>query len=227
MTQVCVFSLSIANASFRRNVPAKDEFETDNNDHQFSTLTINADFQDVSSHMNPDIADIIGLRVQHVDILESMLSCELIALPQTNKYEGTALSDIGVPLLLPLTVGIEFEQIVTSRGPKQRFLSISVDPLSVMLSNEDLQLVRAVTEAWTSTTKASKTPGNTLPYLYDAVFIFERLGLGLRKENGRIVVDNIADSVAHDNILTGDSLHAIVLGFVWHSVRYSEPKSQS
>lgn len=159
--------------------------------------------------MNPDIADIAGLRSEHVDILGSMLSSEQITMQQIEKCGGEAPSDIGLPLLLPLTVGIEFEQTSLSRGPKQRFLAISVNPLSIMLSNEDLQLVRAVTEAWTSNRKATKNPGSSQPYLYDSVFLSERLGLGLRKENGHIVVDNVADSATHNFIRTGDLLYAV------------------
>jgi hypothetical protein len=51
-------SLSIANVLF---LPLIDESGLRN-----SSLAVNMDFQDVSSYMNPDIADIIGMRHDHL-----------------------------------------------------------------------------------------------------------------------------------------------------------------
>lgn len=203
-----MFSLSIANATYQQNASPNEEI-SDFEDVRLSTLTVNADFQDVSSNMNPDIADIVGIRRHHVDIIEHIHSEDLIIQANACLDEGAA-DNLGVPLILPLTFSLEFEQTSASRRkPKKRSLTVCVDPLSIMLSNEDLLLVKAVTEAWTTTAKASIPPRGMRPCLFDVVFPSKRLGLGLRKDGGRIVVDNIADSAKRESISTGDSLFAI------------------
>jgi hypothetical protein len=114
-----------------------------------------------------------------------------------------------VPLLLPLTVGIEFEQSTKFEETKKRALSVSVDPLSLMLSNQDVRLVRAVIDAWVSSANPPSRSVSSRNVLFDVEFRSQRLGLGLKKENGKIVVDNIADSIQSDLVEIGDALHAI------------------
>ena len=87
---------------------------------------------------------------------------------------------------------IEFEQIEKGQAPKERTLAISVDPLSVMLSSEDVQLIRSVLKQWSSEPKASSEQ-NGRAHLFHVVFRSQRLGLGLRKESGQIVVDYVGD----------------------------------
>jgi hypothetical protein len=58
-------SLSIANLMFQ---PTTDEFGC----KQYS-LTLNMDFQDVSSHMSPDVSTFVGIRSEQVPSLVGIL----------------------------------------------------------------------------------------------------------------------------------------------------------
>jgi hypothetical protein len=196
------YSLSIANASFQ---PFKDQSDDGNG----GTFTFNADFQDVSSYMNPDIATVVGIKRPHIGFMDGLLPHDLFErLAQTYFAEVTE-EDLGVPLLLPLTFSVEFEQKTVTTEPTSRSIAISVDPVSVLLSYEDVKLLRAVVGSWTKTKNVHVPIERKHVCFYDVTFVSERLGLGLRKENDRVVVDNVADSKNHESIHTGDALFAI------------------
>ena len=180
-----------------------DEFEK-----EIYSLTLNMDFQDVSSHMNPDISEIICIRPQHIAFLVGIMpSSDIELLNETLLESGN--DEYSTPLLLPLTLSVEFEQETKSQEPIQRSLAMTVDPISILFSNEDLKLVRAIVDGWTLAARNDRLPDINARHLYEVTFTSERLGLGLRKEAGRIIVDNIAELNNHDSIQTGDSLFAI------------------
>lgn len=165
------------------------------------------DFQDVSSHMNPDISDVACIRSEHIPSLVGILSSDAIELLD-QKFEPSS-DDLSTPLLLPLTLSIEYEQETKSQEPMLRSLAVSVDPISVLFSNDDLNLVRAIIDGWTLTAKKEKTLDIEGRHFYEVTFTSERLGLGLRKEAGQIIVDNVVELKHHDSIQTGDSLFAV------------------
>jgi hypothetical protein len=167
-------------------------------------LSFNADLQHVSSFVHPDVNDIIAARASHAHCLKSVVAQKY----SLDEDEGVMMEDPGVPLLLPLTVSLEFEQLTGGQCPKERSLAVNVEPLSAMLGSEDLQLIHSVVRTLSRKPKGS-VPRPERSYVYDAVFESERLGLGLRKEDGRIVVDDILDATKHRSIETGDVLHAI------------------
>jgi hypothetical protein len=202
------FRLAIANASYRLDEASECE-ETDACTQQYSKFSANADFQHVSSHINPDITDIVGLSRRHVDVLEQTLQPNFFVLDHYDFAYQESAKDAGVPLLLPLTIGIEYEETTRSQEPKRRTLAVNVDPLSVMLSKEDIRLVRAIVDAWKLSRTQISPSDSPRQIFYDADFRFQRLGLGLRKENGFIIVDNVADPAQHRSILMGDRMHAI------------------
>jgi hypothetical protein len=166
------------------------------------------DFQDVSSYINSDISEIVSIRSHHTRFLRGILSADDISI-LSQRYFESAISTLGVPLLLPLTVSIEYGQENVSNGPTTRSLAISVDPISVLVSNEDIILTRAVIDGWTLTGKDTSKSQNIRNDFYDVTFNSERLGLGLRKDIDRIVVDNVSELKNHELIQTGDSLFAI------------------
>ena len=200
----CVSRLSIANVTFRQYALLEEERKAG---EQISDLTVTADFQDVSSYMTPELSDIIAIKEPHVGMLEKILSNAVTNLILEEERNEGSVEDIGAPLLLPLTVSIEFEESRKSQSPKERSIGVNIDPLSIMLSHEDLHLVQSVAQSWRSKPKVPKRKRRQ--YLFEATFESKRLGLGLRKENGRIVVDNVSDSLSLDSILTGDAFYAI------------------
>jgi hypothetical protein len=195
-------SLSIANASLR---PLKGDFESGKG----LAISFNADFQDVSSHMIPDIAKIVGIKFQHIVFLNDLLPSLLLERIKSKLNDDSPDEELGVPLLLPLTFGVEYEQEEVASEPTSRSIAISVDPLSLFLSRDDVRLLSAVVHSWTSRKKLSEKRNDKPRLMYDVSFSSEKLGLGLRKEYGCVIVDNVADSRNHHIIHTGDVLFAI------------------
>jgi hypothetical protein len=168
-----------------------------------SITRINADFQNVSSYILADSFDILSPRIAHLPLLwERFAQADLS--PEKKGTGRDATEDIGVPLLLPLTMGLELEQTSCPQFPTKRSVCINVDPLSIMLGSEDLQLVDSVVRHWSS--KSKKSDGM---HEYDVIFRSERLGLGLRKDDIRIVVDYVKDPALSKGVLYGDAIHSI------------------
>lgn len=171
-----------------------------------SELTVTADFQDVSSYMAPEICDIIAIEELHSAMLACVLTCPN-PLPSIDRQRGFSLDDVGIPVLLPLTVSIEFDEKRRCKAPKERSIGVNIDPLSILLSHEDLELVKAVAHSWTSKPKKSRQKQHR--YLFDVTFYSKRLGLGLKKQQDHIVVDNRGNATDLDRLLNGDALYAI------------------
>ena len=171
-----------------------------------SELTVTADFQDVSSYMAPEICGIIAIEEPHSAMLECVLSCPN-PLPSIDHQISCSLEDMGVPLLLPLTVSIEFDEKRRCKAPKERSVGVNIEPLSILFSHEDLELVQAVAHSWTSKPTSSKRKQRR--YLFDVSFYSKRLGLGLKKLKDHIVVDNRGDTTDLGQVLNGDALYAI------------------
>jgi hypothetical protein len=171
---------------------------------------INADFQNISTYINPDVGDALGLWHRHSAVLAEVPGLDTTCLEYRELGEDGA-DDFGVALLLPLTVNFEFEQVQCAGSKTIRSLGVNMDPLSAILSSEDIQLVMSMAKKWTSKGAPRHTPRPI--YFYDVTFHGERLGLGLRKEGGQIVVDSVGQSVLLEHngadIETGDTLHSL------------------
>ena len=57
---------------------------------------------------------------------------------------------LGVALIQPVTIGIEYMQIERDLFPTRRSLQINIDPVSTMLSFGDLQLVETILKRWST-----------------------------------------------------------------------------
>lgn len=174
-----------------------------------STLQVHADFQDIYSYINPDISSVISLDCKHMNILTRAVPDIRLAQPYEGQQEPDRLQKQkhqGIPLLLPLTIGIEFEQKIRNSAPTTRSLGVNVDCLSMMLSTEDAQLIDNVFKKWSRKHKDKK---QARTYLFDIVFENERLGIGLRKEGNKVVVDHVGVAARQLSIERGDALHAI------------------
>lgn len=167
---------------------------------------MNADFQNISSYVCPDVASVLRPDKDHLAVMNPDCSRDL-----DNQSDCLRTELIGVPLLLPLTIslGFEFEQNAPEGEPRRRCLSINVDPLSLILSNDDIILLQSVV-AKISAKKAEESEQSLQsPFAYDVVFTTIRLGLGLRKENGRIFVESVDDDNQQSEIAPGDALHSV------------------
>ena len=189
--------LALVNAS----LGVSSEQETQADTGNISLVTVNGDFQNISSYIRPDVADVLFAKDSYRMHIEDVLS-------ETSPYifledsEGDGNVDEPVALLLPVTMGVEFEQRSRDSIVYQRSVALNMDPVSLMISAEDLQLIRLLAKKWSSApTSRPGRRGKT----YDVVFRSQRLGIGLRKLGAKIIVDAIHEQP----IGIGDSLVGI------------------
>jgi hypothetical protein len=189
------------------DIDSENEINSGNDE---MVTSINADFQNISTYINPDVGDALGLWRRHSVVLAGVPGLDTTSLEHRELGEDGA-DDFGVALLLPLTVNFEFEQVRSVGSKTTRSLGVNMDPLSAILSSEDIHLIMSMAKKWTSKGAPRYPP---LPmYFYDVTFHGERLGLGLRKEGGQIVVDSIGQSVLLEHkgadIEMGDTLYSL------------------
>lgn len=172
-------------------------------------LRVQADFQNISSHINPNVARAIALQQRHIDLVSDCIPRERLAhyFYAQDPNPDEADKAYGIPLLLPLTISLELEQRAYPSSPAKRSLAINVDKLSMMLSGDDLKLIDSVVQELRSRSSSSKQ--HMRLYVYEVMFESERLGLGLRKEGPRIVVDHVGVAAREKSIESGDVVYAI------------------
>lgn len=136
---------------------------------------INADLQNLSSHIYASVKD---------------------------AFDGHTLVASGVPLILPLTLGVDVEEI-RSRDTIKRNYGVSVEKVAVVVGAEDLNFVLGLWREWPErqVSLLDDIPG----HCYSVYFHEELLGLGLRKDSGQIIVESAGDS----RVSIGDSLFAV------------------
>ena len=200
-------SLAIANAS-RQTVPAAMGSDDDASMEmdQAAVIKLNADFQNISSYINPDVSAYISPRLIHLSILGDRFSRQDLHGPTVQPGNEESTEDLNVPLLLPVTMGIEFEQ-KNLMDATLRSISVNIEPLSILLGGEDLQLVKSVVQKWSSSTKKERPKAHR--NFYEAVFRSELLGLGLRKDGFDIFVDSVRDPAISNGVCVGDAIHAV------------------
>lgn len=203
------YRLAILNASKERQISVSVSDSHETNGTEETILKVSADFQNISSYINPDVGDILSLRYRHTSMLAEVPGLDQASLVYRDQ-DGP--DEFGVALILPLTTNFEFEQARSVGYKTRRTLAVNVDPLSITASFEDVQLLKEVTRKWKSSSTIPKTtPRQT--YFYDVTFHDLRLGLGLRKAGGQIVVDSVGQSVLLErkasNVETGDILYSI------------------
>ncbi len=142
-----------------------------------------------------------------------------------NENEGKD-DTLGVALIQPVTIGIEYRQVERDLFPSRRSLQVNIDPVSTMLSFEDLQLVETVLKRWSSGKRkisanaadqqndfsrpsTLKEPIRERKFQFQVVFNSTRLGLGLRTEGSHVVVNNIQNPAYEREIHHGDVLISI------------------
>ena len=138
---------------------------------------------------------------------------------------------LGVALIQPLGVGIEYMQFERALFPTRRSLVVNIDPVSTMLSFEDLQLVEVVLKRWSSgrnkrpphhnnhscvLPKSGKFPQGeksaeeTTTMQFEVVFNTTLLGLGLvRTDGSQVAVNSIQNPEYTHQVNVGDVLISV------------------
>jgi hypothetical protein len=186
---------------------------------------VDAQLHSMESYINPDVYDALRFRRRHAEMVGEAASS--LAPPsneeESKENDGTGDDALGVALIQPVTSGIEYCETRRALFPTQRSLSVNVEPVSTMLSFEDLQLIEAVLSRWSSgrtrDPSINDEDGDTVerPFskdssgarTYDVVFHSARLGLGLKMDGGVILVDSVHDTESGGSIEVGDVLFSI------------------
>lgn len=172
-------------------------------------ISVHADFQNIASYINPDAASLTALRKRHAEMLKNVLMSDALDdLLEDGPNDHNSNPFVhGIPLLLPLTIGTEYEEKAFESAARTRNLGIHLESLSTLVSSEDLSLINSVVSKLSRKTGKASIRGQN--YRYDATFDSDRLGLGLRKEGSSIVVDFVSASAREKFIERGDKLHLV------------------
>ena len=194
--------------------------------------SVGAQLHGLETYINPDVSDALCLRKRHLEMIGSRFSTSLNVLPD-DKNEAVG-DTLGVALIQPVTIGIEYIQIERDLFPTRRSLQINIDPVSTMLSFGDLQLVETILKRWStnedrgsedrtdhqdslvrsestkeSTKKSRMESMKESKVPFQIIFNSKRLGLGLRAEGTHVVVNTVQNTAYNHKIQQGDVLTSI------------------
>jgi hypothetical protein len=186
--------------------------------------SVGAQLHGLETYINPDVSAALRFRQRHSEMVGKGFS------PSFNPVSEDGVEDngdtLGVALIQPVTIGIEYMQIKRDLFPTRRSLQINIDPVSTMLSFEDLQLVEIVLKRWSrdkgkssdnvtnpqdilSRSKTMKESLKESKMKFQVVFNTMRLGLGLRTEGSHVVVNTIQNPAYNRQIRNGDILISV------------------
>jgi hypothetical protein len=195
----------MANVNVSPNEDAQDD-----NKCKGRIVEIQGEFQKLSSYIQPDVYDMLSAKEEHFDILT--VTGDFVKCAEASKPDPSSLDSQRIALLLPLTLAVEYKEKVSEKSPQCRSLAVSVDSLQMVLSREDVSLVRELLQHrpkeidQKNKTLAKETSKE--PFVFDVTFETDKLGLGLLKDGNQIVVDHVDLSRRHA-IGRGDVLLAI------------------
>lgn len=155
--------------------------------------------------MNPDASTVTTFFQRHSEVAKELLLFSEQYDPNevSDRVDGSSLR--GIPLLSPFSLGVEYEQTTNSDSPRRRIIGVTVDSLSVMVSLEDLVLIDSLFVKWSRRRRRAETK----TFVYSVAFETEKLGLGLRKDGGSIVVDHVNARPGQKIIEGGDAIQMI------------------
>lgn len=190
---------------------------SDSVDSQHITA-VDAQLHGLETYINPDVDSALRFRHRHAEMIGDWVDIEMPQEFATGPLDNG--DTLGVALIQPVTTGIEFTQTVRDLFPMRRSLLINIEPVSTMLSFEDLQLVEVVLNRWSTkgekATVSSKderqeaeaTNASSIEQ-YEIKFEDARLGLGLKMEDGEIVISSVQNDKHASAIQPGDALMAV------------------
>ena len=190
----------------------------------------------METYINPNVENALGFEGHNPDLFDQSVASVETCRVDVEKSDEQLL---GVALIQPVTAGIEFCQIRRDRFPTLESLSVNMEPVSTMLSFEDLTLLEAILERWSqravkgnalsingsashfgspssiemvsqsSLDREDMVDRNEQIVTYDVTFERRRLGLVLKKASGAIVVENMQSALEAESVQIGDILTAI------------------
>ena len=183
--------------------------------------SVGAQLHGLETYINPDVSAALRFRQRHSEMLGTRhLSSLNLRTEDETEEKG---DNLGVALIQPVTIGIEYIKSERDLFPTRRSLQINIDPVSTMLSFEDLQLVEIVFKRWSSDksntfsnatnsegvssrSESSKEKERESRVQFEVVFNTPRLGLGLRTEGSDVIVNAIQNPAYNHTIEQGDIL---------------------
>jgi SHR-binding domain of vacuolar-sorting associated protein 13 len=135
--------LAVVNAGRTIKRCIGDEVRTD--------VVVDGQLHSLESYMNPDVFKALRLQQRHTVALVGVSVLPLLSPLEEDEGNETDLDDedeLGVALLQPVTAGLEYGRTNRSRFPTQRKVCIIIEPISTMVSFEDLQLIESVFNRW-------------------------------------------------------------------------------
>ena len=226
-----MFSLAVVNASFVKRVSVESgggARASVENEAAQRFVAVDAQLHRMESYINPDVDNALRFKRRHAELVGSSFSPTDYR-NSGDGEEGIPSDTLGVALIQPVTTGIEYSEIRRDLFPTQRSLFVNMEPVSTMLSFEDLQLIEAVLKRWSSRRTAQSSRGVELDSAppgaeiskeirqdpsprkktYNVVFTTKRLGLALKLENGEVVVQGV-ENADHGSLITpGDKMSRI------------------
>lgn len=188
-------------------------YATDELRDEKAVIAIDTQFHSMESYINEDVSRSFSAKYQPA---------------QGNNIQEQAPNGghmLGVALIEPVTAGVDFVQVRRDRFPTMRTVCVSMEPVSTMISFEDLTLIEAVLRRWSSGRGADENfrlpeaaserfdeqenVAETAVNTFDIVFLSPQLGLQLRRNASGTLVDSIQDSKDTVGIEIGDDLIAI------------------
>ena len=109
-----------------------------------NVTSLDAQLVSMESYINPDVSEALRFRKRHQDMVGEA-HIEAFPVPDKDTPDDTqALDLLGVALIQPVTSGLEVCEIKRELFPTTRSASVNIEPVSTMLSFEDLQLIELV-----------------------------------------------------------------------------------
>ncbi len=108
---------------------------------------VNAQLHSMETYINPNVEKALGMEYHNADIFDRTI---LASDSTRNAEEKSGDEQLGVALIQPVTAGVEFCQIKRDRFPTLESFSVNMEPVSTILSFEDLSLIESILERWSS-----------------------------------------------------------------------------
>lgn len=234
--------LAVINASFltqKVHLPSLESVPRSKSPESQVITALDAHLHSMESYINPDVSWALGLQRQHAVMMGRSLEQMLHIYSSRHESPSRILNNsLGVALIEPVTTSIELCRVSKDRFPTLRSVAINMEPVSTMLSFEDLSLIRGIIDRLSSSRgrrRAKEESAQELLHIIDAPsfempleiknefskqkelsseqliveFKSIRLGLVLRSSNSNIVVERVHNEDHSPLVKAGDRLLSI------------------
>jgi hypothetical protein len=196
-------------------------------------LSSNAQLHSLESYINADVHHALSFKKEHMDIVGPQNARSFPDASDSLEMASHGKGSLGVALIQPVTAGLEFSESRRELYPTKRSIFVNVEPVSTMLSFEDLNLIETVVARLSSsrskdkarrklnkasanrfpsesrTSKATYAVNETYVAKYGVTFTTQRLGLGLKTVEGQTIVNTIQNGQYEKIIHVGDAVLSV------------------